>query len=116
MTRVNNVMLKRELKENKIYILDINTLAISEICVDKNDESFMYYKFKNNMCHYWLKGADIQNISISCSGSLREYLVSLDNNSLVAIREALKETARNVIAVYKKANDEVFNHYFGWNY
>ena len=100
----------------KLYIMDVKTLQITEVIVDEVDEcKFAIFNFINSKCSYWLKGPNIQTLSVVMSYHYPQYIVSKDKGSLNWIKESFQWLIGDVgfalLDTWKKIYNEKFNDY-----
>ena len=74
----------------KLYIMDVKTLSITEVIVNKVDEcKFAIFNFMDKECSYWLKGSYIQTLEQSIYHN-PQFIVSKDKKSLYWLKESFQ--------------------------
>ena len=100
----------------KLYIMDVKTLLITEVMVNEVDEcKFALFDFMDKKCCYWLKGANIQTLARSRGCTYPRYIVSKDIKSLYWLKESFQWLIGDIGFVLRdawyKIYDEKFNAY-----
>ena len=100
----------------KLYIMDVKTLLITEVIVNKVDEcKFALFIFDERKCDYNLRGANIQTLSHSLGYTHPRYIVSKDKKSLYWLKESFQWLIGDIGFVlrdaWNKIYDEKFNTY-----
>ena len=100
----------------KLYIMDVKTLLITEVIINEVDEcKFALFDFMDRKCCYWLRGSNIQTLSISQGCSYPQYIVSKDKKSLYWLKESFQWLIGDIGFVLRdawhKIYDEKFNVY-----
>lgn len=100
----------------KLYIMDVKTLQITTVTVNEVDEcKFALFDFIDSKCSYWLKGPNIQTLSVVMSYHYPQYIVSKDIKSLYWIKESFQWLIGDVgfalLDTWKKIYNEKFDTY-----
>ena len=97
----------------KLYIMDVKTLSITEAIVNEVDEcKFALYNFMDRKCCYWLKGANIQNLSHSQGYDYPRFVVSKDKKSLYWLKESFKWLVSDIGFILRDAWNKVYDEKF----
>ena len=97
----------------KLYIMDVKTLSITEAIVNEVDEcKFALYNFMDRKCCYWLKGANIQNFSHSQGYDYPQFVVSKDKKSLYWLKESFKWLVSDIGFILRDAWHKVYDEKF----
>ena len=100
----------------KLYIMDVKTLLITEVIVNKVDEcKFALFDFMDRKCCYGLRGANIQTLAHSQGYKYPRYIVSKDKGSLNWLKESFQWLIGDVgfalLDTWKKIYNEKFDTY-----
>lgn len=75
----------------KLYIMDVKTLLITEVIVNEVDENkFALFNFMDRKCCYYLKEANIQTLASSQGSTYSQYIVSKNKKYLYWLKESFQ--------------------------
>lgn len=97
----------------KLYIMDVKTLLITEVIVNEVDEcKFALFDFIDEKCSYWLKGSNIQTLSRILGYSYPRYIVSKDKKSLYWLKESFQWLIGDIGFVLRDAWHKIYDEKF----
>jgi hypothetical protein len=97
----------------KLYIMDVKTLLITEVTVSEVDAcKFAIYYFMDRKCCYWLKGANIQTLSHVLGYTYPQYIVSKDKKSLYWLKESFQWLIGDIGFVLRDAWNKIYDEKF----
>ena len=92
----------------KLYIMDVKTLSITEVIVKKVDEcKFAIFNFMDKECSYWLKGSYIQTLEQPIYHN-PQFIVSKDKKSLYWLKESFQWLIGDIGFTLQDAWNKVF--------
>lgn len=97
----------------KLYIMDVKTLLITEVMVNEVDEcKFALFKFMDRKCDYNLRGANIQTLSHSLGYTYPQYIVSKDKESLCWLKESFQWLIGDIGFILRDAWHKIYDEKF----
>lgn len=97
----------------KLYIMDVKTLLITEVTVNEVDECrFALFTFNERKCCFNLRGANIQTLSRSQSYACPQYIVSKDKASLYWLKESFQWLIGDIGFVLRDAWHKIYDEKF----
>lgn len=97
----------------KLYIMDVKTLLITEVIVNEVDEcKFALFNFIDRKCEYWLRGANIQTLAHSQGYTYPRYIVSKDKKSLYWLKESFQWLIGDIGFILRDAWNKIYDEKF----
>ena len=97
----------------KLYIMDVKTLLITEVIVNKVDEcKFALFDFRDRKCCYGLRGANIQTFEHSQGYKSPRYIVSKDKKSLYWLKESFQWLIGDIGFILRDAWNKIYDEKF----
>jgi hypothetical protein len=97
----------------KLYIMDVKTLLITEVTVSEVDEcKFAIFDFNDRKCDFNMRGPNIQTLSHSCGYTYPQYIVSKDKGSLNWLKESFKWLVGDIGFVLRDAWHKIYDEKF----
>lgn len=97
----------------KLYIMDVKTLLITEVTVNEVDKcKFALFDFMDRKCCYMLKGANIQTLAHSLGYTHPQYIVSKDKKSLYWLKESFQWLIGDMGFILRDAWHKIYDEKF----